>query len=205
MPEALAHKLRRGLPLEDHAFDAMYPEWARELSLVHWTPVEVARRAAELLVVRPGVRVLDVGAGVGKFCLIGALATSGVFYGIEQRFHFVRAAQAAAARLGLDPSRFLHGNMGALDWRGFDAFYLYNPFAENLTSVMEPLDHSVTVDVSIFFAYVGLVRERLRDAPLGTRVVTYHGFGGELPPGYRLERWELSGTDRLELHVKRGA
>ena len=45
---------------------------------MHWTPVHVARRAAQFLVTGPETRVLDVGSGPGKFCLVGALATQGI-------------------------------------------------------------------------------------------------------------------------------
>ncbi len=202
MPENVSSRLRCGLPLDDADFDQLFPQWARDLSTIHWTPVEVARRAAELLVVRPGVRVLDVGAGVGKFCLVGALAAPGVFYGIEQRLHFVKAARETAQRLGLRNARFLHGNMMALEWYGFDAFYLYNPFAENLTSVTDPIDTTIDRDLSLFRAYVHFVRQKLHLARRGARVATYHGFGGEMPPDYRLELEEQCGTERLELWVK---
>src|SRR4030095_9279555 len=105
MPESVSARLRAGLPLEDAHFDRLYPEWAQGLSHVHWTPVAVARRAADLLVTRLGLRVLDGGAGVGDFGLFGALSTGGVFYGIEQRSQFVRAAREAAERLQIPSSR----------------------------------------------------------------------------------------------------
>lgn len=204
MPENVSLRLRCGLPLDDLDFDRLYPEWARRLSSVHWTPVDTARRAAELLVVRSGMRVLDVGAGVGKFCLVAALSLPGVFYGIEQRFHFVKAAHEVGERLGLRNARFLHGNMLDVEWSGFDGFYLFNPFAENIATECAPIDESVDRTPELFRAYVRGVSERLDRARSGTRVVTYHGFGGEMPPGYRLELEELSGTERLELWVKQG-
>lgn len=43
---------------------------------------------------------------------------------------------------------------------------------------------------------------KLAKLAVGTRVVTYHGFGGDFPRGYRCERIEKSGTDRLEQWVK---
>jgi SAM-dependent methyltransferase len=202
MPENVGLRLRSGMPLDDADFDRLYPEWAREHSAIHWTPVQVARRAAELLVVRPGTRVLDVGSGVGKFCLIGALHVPGVFYGIEQRFHFVKVAHDLAQRLGLSRARFLHGNMLDAHWAGFDAFYLYNPFAENIASMSEAIDTTVERSPLLFRAYIQGVRERLDRARRHTRVVTYHGFGGEMPPDYRLELEEHSGTEVLELWVK---
>jgi hypothetical protein len=173
------------LTIDDASFDGVYPGWAQRLSRVHWTPVAVATRAAELLVTREGTRVLDVGSGVGKLCLVGALTTAGRFHGIERVASFVDAARAAAARLGLDAS-FTHGHLRDLDWRGFEAFYLYNPFADD----PEPLES------------LAFVREQLALAQDGTRVVTYHGPGAAMPPCYRLD-WsgegELAG---LELWTK---
>ena len=49
---------------------------------------------------------------------------------------------------------------------------------------------------------VRLVEQVLRDAPIGTRVVTYHGFGGRIPRGYHLVTDERIGTDSLRLWVK---
>jgi SAM-dependent methyltransferase len=202
MPENVGARLRSGLPLDDDDFDELYPPWAREHSAVHWTPVDVARRAAELLVVRPGTRVLDVGSGVGKFCLVGALSMPGIFYGIEQRFHFVKVAHDAAERLGLRRARFLHGNMLDVEWSGFDAFYLYNPFAENIATMSEAIDTTVERTPQLFRSYVHGVRDRLQLARRGTRVVTYHGFGGEMPSEYGLEHEEHIGTECIELWVK---
>lgn len=198
----LALKLRCGGPVQDPEFDRLYPDWARSLSTIHWTPVEVARRAAELLVVRAGMRILDVGAGVGKFCLVGALATPAVFYGIEQRLHFVQVAQQLAARVGARNAKFLHGNMMSIDWRGYDGFYLYNPFAENLRSLTEPVDRRFAAEPHLVGEYVEFVRMQLHCAPAGTRVVTFHGFGGDMPGGYTLQRCEPAHADELELWTK---
>src|SRR3954452_18195742 len=69
---ALGDALRSGAAVPDAEFDRLFPDELRDRSYLHWTPVEVAVRAAELLAPSPrGIRVLDVGAGVGKLCLIG--------------------------------------------------------------------------------------------------------------------------------------
>ena len=68
-------RVSRGEPVADAEFDLLYPRPVRPLSERFWSPIDVARRAAELLVVRPGTRVLDVGSGAGKFCVVGALTS----------------------------------------------------------------------------------------------------------------------------------
>jgi precorrin-6B methylase 2 len=205
MPEIVAATLRKGLPLRDAQFDALYPPWARRPGRIHWTPVEVARRAAQLLVTHPGTRVLDVGAGVGKFCMVAALTTPGVFYGIEQRRHLVKLAKEIAAQLGISNARFLPGNMTTLDWRSFDAFYLYNPFSENIPGLLDPIDETVELKGSLYARYIEFVREQLAMTGVGTRVVTFHGYGGGLPPAYEMVSDERCGNGHLELWVKTSA
>jgi len=186
MPRELAGRLACGFDVEDHELDGLFPEWARRRSRLHWTPIAVARRAARWLVTGPRSRVLDVGAGVGKFALVGALVTEGSFVGVEQRQEMVDVALAAARGLGARRASFVHGDMADLDWSSFDGVYLYNPFLEDLRDD-GPLDRTGDDRADTFTAYVRLVQERLAAAPVGTRVATFHGFGGELPPGYHEE------------------
>ncbi|MBI3542695.1 MAG: hypothetical protein HY075_05405 [Deltaproteobacteria bacterium] len=59
----------------------------------------MARRAAELLTDGRAARVLDVGSGAGKFCLVGALSSKGRFVGIERQRRLVDLSRELAARL----------------------------------------------------------------------------------------------------------
>jgi SAM-dependent methyltransferase len=192
---------------DDDGFDALFPEWARRVSRGNFTPLAIARRAVALLVDRPGVRVLDVGSGVGKVCLVGALTSDARFHGIEQRAHFVAAAGAAAAGLGLgERATFVCGDAVAADWRPFDAVYLFNPFAEFFDTLLDPFDGDADatdpIDLDRHTAYVAGVRDRLAEARPGTRVVTYAGFGGDFPAGYRLEHAEPARDHTLELWIR---
>ncbi len=188
--------------ITDESFDARIPPRWRDRSITYFTPVGVARRAARLLVDRPGRCVLDVGAGIGKFCIVGAAAMpDGVFVGIERGGALVRAADRIAAELGVRNVAFVHGDATEIDWSAFDSFYFYNPFAEHLCD-LAPLDDALVLDPEYFLFYVRFVRSRLAVAKAGTRVVTYHGFGGDPPPGYTCRACEFIGTDRLELWVK---
>ena len=196
--------LRTGKPVSDEEFDRVFPPWARKPSRLHWTPLETARRAAELLAWREGARILDVGSGVGKFCLVGALTTDGVFVGVEQREQFVKVARAVARRGRVPRCLFLHGNLLELDWRGFDGLYLYNPFAENLPG-HEPIDETVKRSVRKYRRYVRFIEELLAEAPAELRVVTYHGFGGEMPVGWSEAAYEWSGSGPLVLWRKTSA
>src|ERR1044071_2257780 len=97
----------------DAAFDALYPDDVRGRVPNHWTPVAVALQAAELLAPEDGMRVLDVGAGGGKLCCVGALATPShtTWCGIEQDPRLVEVAREIATRLELGArATFHHGD-----------------------------------------------------------------------------------------------
>lgn len=191
---------------EDEVFDDHMPRKMQLKSSIHFTPVSVARRAARLLAPHPGMRVLDVGAGPGKFCVVAAAEVPDcTFVGVELRPHLVRLARRLAERMAVANATFVDADALDLDWSGFDAFYFYNPFAEQLTGRSLALDSKLELTASTFLRYVTGTRERLARARVGTRVVTYHSFGAPAPTDYELVETHPAGTDRLELWVKRAA
>lgn len=183
---------------EDRNFDLIYPPEIREASCVHWTPVGIASQAAEFLVRETGTRVLDIGCGPGKFCIVGALTTPGHFTGVEQRKRLSDLARATVERANIPNTEIVHGNIAELDFSGFDAFYLFNPFEENLETTLK-IDESVQLDGELYERYTEHVGRQLSLAPVGTRVATYCGACEEVPMGYecvetsldyRLKFWE---------------
>lgn len=199
--EKLASDLTGGRKVTDFRFDQIYSKKIRELSRIHWSPVEVAIRAAELLVMNSKTRVLDVGSGCGKFCTVGALTSPGQFIGVEQRAYLIEEARRVAEKLKPARISFIHGNMADLDWEFFDAFYLYNPFYEHQAKAIR-IDNEISYNKDKFNRYVGFVESKLRTVKRGARVVTYHGFGGILPDEFECIRKEPYGTSVLELWVK---
>jgi SAM-dependent methyltransferase len=184
--------------MQDLTFDRVFPASHRIRSWIHWTPVEVATRAASLLAPTPDRKVLDIGAGVGKLCLIGATLTQASWTGVERDDEMVRAATAAAKRLNVEHrTHFIHGDMTTIDWSLFDSFYLFNPFGEMLIGPDDALERRERYDAAINF-----VQRQLSCAAEGTRVVTYHGFGGDLPPGFELTHREPARDDELCLWVR---
>ncbi len=160
----------------DRAIDGLVPRELRHLSRTHWTPVDIAARVVTLLCPTRDTRVLDVGAGVGKLCAVGALSTFGMWCGVEQHVELVAAAHRLSRVLGVDGrTRFVHGDAFALDWDDYDALYLYNPFQIPLFDAATDFD-----------GQVARVERRLAALRRGVRVVTLHGFGGVMPPSYEL-------------------
>ena len=154
--------LKRSIAVPDPAFDAVYPCWAQEASSRFWTPVHVAVDAADALRRAGARRVLDVGSGVGKFSLITALVTGLEVTGVEHRPHLVASARRAAERYRASV-QFVCARIEQIDPRSFDAFYLYNPFEENLVAASERLDDSVVLSSERFRSDVALVERWLAE------------------------------------------
>src|ERR1700758_5345301 len=86
----------------DSQLHALYPEPIQLLACRHWTPLKITQMVVSFLAPHPGVKVLDIGSGVGKFCLAGAYYKPyASFFGIEQRKDLVAHAEAAKDILGL--------------------------------------------------------------------------------------------------------
>jgi len=185
--------------VSDAEFEDGYPLAVRWLSTPFWTPVTVARRAAGLLGGGPHKRILDIGAGPGKFCVVGALTTGASFVGVEHRAPLAVVARATAERFGASNARFIHGVFDALDPADYDGIYLFNPFEENLWDWTSHVDQSVQLSQRRFWADLAAAETFLARARSGTRVVTYHGFGSEPPNTYRLLLRERHGSGELEL------
>lgn len=184
--------------IEDEKFDQIYPKQIRKLSSIFWTPVAVAAKAAQLLVRDPGTRVLDIGCGAGKFCLIAASLTDGQFTGVEQRPELVAAARRAAVALHLTKIEFLHANLMDIAFSDYEAFYLFNPFEENMHG--HKIDSAIPLSTALFKKYTSYVAEQLGARPLGTRVVTYMGYADDIPACYDCESAHFG--DDLKLWVK---
>ena len=194
--------LRSGTLVDDRLFDDVYPLHIRRASSIHWTPVEVAVRAAKLLAIEPGARILDIGSGVGKFCIVAAAAVDARVHGIEHRPHLVAIAERAAARVGVEVT-FRTRTFAPEDAEGVDGIYLFNPFAENVCSSADSIDVTVERSFARFERDIATAEELFRQARVGARVVTYCGFGGRLPAGYTLATRDRC-AGMIELWVKTG-
>ena len=81
-------KLKNLHDLTDEEFDLIFPLEIRRKSATHFTPIKIAKAAAQFLATEPNIRILDVGSGAGKFCFVGALTTNAHFTGVEQRANY---------------------------------------------------------------------------------------------------------------------
>lgn len=168
----------------DAEFDWLYPEHFQLMSQKQWTPLHIAKRAAEYLNVK-GAKILDIGSGIGKFCLTAAHHyPDSHFFGVEQRHELVHYARIAKKYLGQDNASFIHANFTQINFSEFDHFYFYNSFYENIDP-QNAIDDTIETSYSLYDYYSQYLFTVLKDKPAGTRVVTYQSLGEVLPDDFK--------------------
>lgn len=192
----MERKLR---PITDSEFDKVYPKRIIDLSSVHWTPIEIAKIALEWLQVNKKSHVLDIGSGVGKFCIIGATSSEGKFSGVEKRPDLVRIGKKICADKKLENVSFINSDITQIEFNKYNAFYYYNPFCEQI-ALDDFIDDTITFSHDKYRMYEDYVFSQLEKQPIGTRIVTYCSQRFALPSSYSLKNVSFNGS--LALWVK---
>jgi SAM-dependent methyltransferase len=201
--QELALEIRYGHEPSDALFDRFLSPHVRFASYQFWTSVAVAMRVSEWLVKEQVKTVLDVGAGPGKFCVIGALATQSTFIGIEQRENLVLYARQLAKCFEVEArAQFIHGVFGEDILGDFDAYYFYNPFGENNFGPNDWLDQSVELGEARYLRDVLFTEDTMRRAPAGTYFIFYNGFGGTIPPSFEEIYRDVDAPSSLQMWQK---
>lgn len=177
--------LKLNIKIDDNEFNAIYPEWARKYARRHWTPIDIIKKASQFLVTKPGTKVLDIGSGSGKFCMVGATYTKGHFTGVEQRFGLVELARKLSGCYRIQNAEFIHANITAIKFSEYDSFYFFNSFHENI-DLTAKIDTNVETNTELYNLYHKYVNEQLSLAPKGTRLVTYWSSLREVPSNYSI-------------------
>lgn len=172
-----------GVAIEDEEFDQIYPPFLREAAETHFTPVQIAQMSAKYLVTEPGTRVLDIGSGAGKFCMVGAMCTEGYFTGVEKRESLHSISKKIMDTYKIPNVELIRGDIMDIDFRWYDAFYFYNSFFENMHPE-ERIDDNIKLERELYDEYSIYVKGQLSILPEGTRVVTYFSYLDEMPRNY---------------------
>ncbi len=186
---------------DDLSFNKMFPKSIQLKASRHWTPLDVARLSADFLAPHKDVHVLDIGSGIGKFCIAAAShKPNAVFYGVEQRKDLVDYAMDASFHSGIFNVSFIHGNFTQLDFRQFDHFYFFNSFYENLKGT-DKIDYSIEHSLSLYNYYNRYLFNELEQKPPGTRIATFHSLEDEIPPCYYVVKTEFNGSLKFWIKV----
>jgi SAM-dependent methyltransferase len=184
--------------MADELFDRNLPSHLKRLSQVHWTPAVVAEQVALYLEkLPPTTRLIDIGSGVGKFCVLLALQAQVQISGIENRPELYKISEQIKNANALSHVHFIRGDMLDLIWDSYDVFYLYNPFQEHvLRSDEDKFDRLHQFDRSRYATYTSEVFRQLCFAEPGKHLITYHGYGGLVPESFTLvQQRDISGGE----------
>jgi hypothetical protein len=194
-PEHINHAIFR----TDADFDWLYPEQFQLISAKQWTSLDIARKAAEFLAV-PGAKVLDIGSGIGKFCLTGAFFNpETTFFGVEQRHNLHHYAEIAQRYTQLRNVGFIHANITQINFEEFDHFYFFNAFYENIDQ-KNAIDDAIETSISLYTYYTAYLLSALKAVKTGTRLVTYQCLGSVSDINFRLVR--ASDNNLLRMWIK---
>jgi SAM-dependent methyltransferase len=168
----------------DKLIDGSLPQAMTRLSALHWTPAHIAQRVSRFLAAEGEPNILDIGSGIGKFCLAAAYYMPNAhFVGVEQRQDLVEIADKAKHSLGLTNVTFIHANFIQLDLSRFDHFYFYNSFYENI-SEDEKIDENIDYSRQLYDYYSSYLRFRFSEMPRHTKLCTFSGWNDEVPSSF---------------------
>lgn len=178
--------------ISNEQFNQLYPLDIQAHAQRHWTPLYVARKAANFLSTEKNARILDIGSGAGKFCLAAAYyKPDALFYGVEQRENLISHSESTNDILHLKNVSFVHGNFTKLDFKKYDHFYFYNSFYENLAGT-DKIDDSIDYSGELYNYYNRYLYRELEQKPVGTRIATFHSLEAEIPQGYHVIGTEMN-------------
>ena len=169
----------------DEEFDGLFPIYIQELSKLHWTPLNVARTAAQFLGPDASAKIIDIGAGTGKFCIACSFFSAATFIGIEQRKNFVQIGNKVIKQLGRNNAELIHGNFMDVDLSQYTGIYFYNSFHENIVPA-DSLDETVERSPELYDLYTAEFISKLNNMPAGTRLATFWLAMSEIPGCYKL-------------------
>jgi SAM-dependent methyltransferase len=169
----------------DDEFDAIFPEEVREHSDRHFTSVFIAQKAAQFLVSSKKDRILDIGAGTGKFCLVAALTNDAHFTGVEYRKKQYEIALNCTQRFNVTNATFIHSNILDVPFDDFTGFYMFNPFLEQIDGTAK-MDNSIDEKTGNYSLFSNYVKAELEKKPIGTRLATYYVPHIQISDSYEL-------------------
>src|SRR6187551_2747175 len=192
--------IKLNVDVTDDDFNAIYPDRISKLASKHWTSVSVAKLVSEYLVDRPGTKVLDIGSGAGKFCMVGAANTKGYFTGVEQRLELVELSSRISESYRIQNTKFIHANITTIDFNDYDSFYFYNSFYENI-DMINKIDDKVKLDIQLYHLYSLHIVEQFASLPLGSRLVTFCSPLNIVPRSFKLQDATHGGLLKFWLKV----
>ena len=183
MKKSVFEKLKFGLAITDEEFDALFPNEFHEHSNRHYTSVFIAQKAIGFLAEDPTVKILDIGSGTGKFCLIGAATRPNTFTGVEYRSQFAEIAEEVAKEYELNNVEFIGDTVLNIDFGSYHNFYMFNPFLEHKDSSAK-MDNTALHLSDTYEVFRSNVYDQFAQLPVGVKVATYYVGREQFPDSF---------------------
>ena len=180
------------IPLTDDEFDAVLPIHIRKLSNRHFTNLEVSREVSQRLNEYKDLNLLDLGCGIGKFCVVVASITKHNITGIDFRHDYILIAKRFKDKYNLKNLNFINQNILKVNFKTFNAFYLFNPFLEQIDNTAR-MDDDYETSPLLYSIYENHVRQELQKMPAGTIVITYYVNPQQMPFNYEISQTSFDG------------
>jgi len=196
--EEIALQLRKKQVIDDADFDHLYPNSFLKIADRHFSAVYVCQLASDFLCDQKHPKILDIGSGSGKFCLIGALGNVNYqFTGVEYRLTLHEQAVALKNLFELSNCHFIHGNVLDLPLSEFNGFYMFNPFLEqkDKTAII-PMDYAKESETD----YLEYVLNALNQLPKGIKLATYYIDKKQIPNSFSFIKSQIG--NQLHFFIK---
>ena len=176
----------------DSSFDQIFQEKYTKISKIHWTPIKIAKIATEWLAKSEDTKILDIGSGVGKFCIVGSMVSDAHFFGIEKRRNLVNETNRLKNKLKLKKINIINENVLNINFKDYDAFYYFNPFCEQIAEY-DFIDDKIKKSKLKYESYENHVFNQLEKSKIGARLVTYFSEPFTPPPSFRIKEMMFDG------------
>jgi hypothetical protein len=196
--EEIVLRLKTKEVVEDAHFDQLYPDSFLKIADRHFSAVYVCQLASDFLCDQKHSKILDIGSGSGKFCLIGAIGNPKcLFTGVEYRLTLHRQSVSLKNRFNLPNCNFIHGNVLEIPLGDFNGFYMFNPFLEqkDKTAII-PMDYVQQNETD----YLEYVLDAMHRLPKGTKLATYYIDKKRIPNSFSLVKSQVG--NQLHFFVK---
>ncbi len=176
----------------DSSFDKIFQKKYSKISRIHWTPIEIAKIATNWLTKSSNTKILDIGSGVGKFCVIGSMISNAHFYGVEKRIDLVNETNRLKIKLNLNRINIINENIVNIDFKDFDSFYYFNPFCEQIAEC-GLIDDTIILSETKYKSYENHVFNQLDKSKIGARLVTYYSSNFSPPHSFIIKDMMFDG------------
>lgn len=152
----------------ENEFNHLLPVEYRNLDKLFWSDTQSISKACEWL--QNCTNIIDLGSGIGKFCMIGTQILSSNFFGIESKIGLYEIANNLLSNYLQAKVQFKNEDLFNIDLQPYDGIYIYNPFVE-LISTGQRIDDSIPLDEEKYNSLHENLEEKLTTCSKDTLIV----------------------------------